>query len=428
MLALKTRYSQAVKTLHIAILQGFGALSFLFIDMLIARLIGITEFGLYATVVSWVYILSILSTLGTNQLVLKYIPEYIAKNNFYQLHQLIKISRLWVYKASLSLLVLSFFIFIILNFSAHKLLVFTVGFLSLPFLAISYLRQSLLRAFDRPFKALSPDFFIKPLLALTLILAYDHFFSQSINALSVLVFALISAFVAYITGEIWLQKESVLKPIGLSQEIDEKKWFFTSLNLFAVVGLNLLTYRIDIVMITALGDLEQVGVYAAASKVAEIIVFGLVSSNILVIPLISKYFATNEKTKLHIMLRKISRWIFIATAPFILIIVFYAEQILSVFGNGFQVGEYALIILVFGQMISLVCGPVGPCLMMMGHERIAVKISAFSAVGNILLNLFLIPLFGMIGAAFATAISLLVVNVVMVYYLRKLESMNTTVF
>lgn len=420
--------SHAIQTLLVAMLQGCGALSVLFMDMLIARLIGLNQFGLYATIVSWVYILSILSTLGTNQLALKHIPEYFAQNKFSNLIQLLKTSQLWVYQLSISVVTVCFSIFLFLGFSESKLLAFILGFLSIPLLAQSYLRQSTLRALGSPFKALIPDFLIKPILGFILIFGFSYFYQNKLNALVVLGSLLLAAFVAYLTGEFWLKKRTSHIPLERDQKLDKKKWLFTSLNLLLVISLNLLSYRIDILMITILGHITEVGIYAAASKVAEIVVFGLVSSNIIVIPLISKYFALNDKQALQAMLKKISKLIFIATLPFALIIIVYAKQILSMFGNGFEIGQYALIVLVIGQITSLVCGPVGAVLMMTGYEKTAVKISAFLAVSNILLNLVLIPAFGMIGAAFSTAISLLVVNVVMVYYVKKLASINTTVF
>ena len=57
--------------------------------------------------------------------------------------------------------------------------------------------------------------------------------------------------------------------------------------------------------------------------------------------------------------------------------------------------------------------------MMTGHEKVHRNIVLFSAVLNVLLNLYLIPLLGIIGAALSTTISIFLKNTIDIFYLNK---------
>ncbi|HOO47262.1 MAG TPA: polysaccharide biosynthesis C-terminal domain-containing protein, partial [Deltaproteobacteria bacterium] len=78
-----------------------------------------------------------------------------------------------------------------------------------------------------------------------------------------------------------------------------------------------------------------------------------------------------------------------------------------------------LIILALGQFVVLATGPVAALLMMTGYEKFHRNTTALSAALNVVLNFTLIPRYGGEGAAFATAVSLSVKNVLAVLHVRK---------
>jgi O-antigen/teichoic acid export membrane protein len=99
--------------------------------------------------------------------------------------------------------------------------------------------------------------------------------------------------------------------------------------------------------------------------------------------------------------------------------------ILALFGSGFTSGSTSLAILAGGQFVNVVTGSVGFILMMCGYEKLMRNTILGIALLNMLLNFLLIPWFGVNGAAIATAVSLALMNLILVFIVyRKLKIMT----
>ena len=81
---------------------------------------------------------------------------------------------------------------------------------------------------------------------------------------------------------------------------------------------------------------------------------------------------------------------------------------LAIFGADFEVADTALVILAVGQLVALASGPVGAVLVMTGRERLQRDAAAAAVAVNLVGNLVLVPTYGMVGAASATAVALIV--------------------
>ena len=109
-------------------------------------------------------------------------------------------------------------------------------------------------------------------------------------------------------------------------------------------------------------------------------------------------------------------------------LIAFGDDLLAVFGSDFGRGRLALTILVLGQVVNVAAGHVGVLMTMTGHEkRVAATVGA-SAACNAVLNLILIPRFGIDGAAAATAISLVLWNGVTLVWVIKHLRINPTIF
>ena len=104
---------------------------------------------------------------------------------------------------------------------------------------------------------------------------------------------------------------------------------------------------------------------------------------------------------------------------FFISVIFLGDWFLSLYGRDFVNGYVALIILAVGQLLNSFCGFVGFLMMMTGHHNRAALVLSLSCVLNLILNMLFIPLWGMTGAALATAISLICWNLCMSWYVRK---------
>ena len=102
--------------------------------------------------------------------------------------------------------------------------------------------------------------------------------------------------------------------------------------------------------------------------------------------------------------------------------------LLGLFGEEFTKGYGVLSILLVGQTINAIAGSVGFLMVMTGHQTVAAKVLGSSAILNIVLNASLIPAYGAIGAAIATAVSTAFWNIAMLYFVKRNVNINPTVF
>ena len=65
-------------------------------------------------------------------------------------------------------------------------------------------------------------------------------------------------------------------------------------------------------------------------------------------------------------------------------------------------------------------------MIMTGHERAAARIMALCVAANIALNAALIPLWGLAGAATATALATAMRNLLMLAYTRRVLNINAS--
>ena len=95
------------------------------------------------------------------------------------------------------------------------------------------------------------------------------------------------------------------------------------------------------------------------------------------------------------------------------------DWILGRFGADFQIALVPLQILLFSQLIAAAAGSQIFLMTMTGHERGAAMIVTLSAIGNALLSAVLINRFGIIGAAVASTVTLLALNLAMAAFVRR---------
>ena len=162
----------------------------------------------------------------------------------------------------------------------------------------------------------------------------------------------------------------------------------------------------------------EVGIYSVALKLATITSMVLTAINTIVAPKFSELYWEYNLEDLKKVIRFSAKIIFFSSAPILLIYFLFSHQILSIFGKEFVQGASALIILSVGQFINSASGSVGYFLNMTGHQKVFRNIVFISSFVNIVLNYLLIPILGYNGAAFATAFSISLWNIMALVYAK----------
>ena len=119
------------------------------------------------------------------------------------------------------------------------------------------------------------------------------------------------------------------------------------------------------------------------------------------------------------MTKQSTKMIFWFSVPASVLIILFRDYLLGFFPDEFASASLIMLVLIIGQLVNSVVGSVGYILQMTGHQLICQNILIVSAIMNVVLNLVLIPEFGILGAALASMSSMVFQNVTMMLYIRK---------
>lgn len=420
-LARGTASSLSVKTGGAVV--GFGA------QILLAKLLGATHFGEYAYALAWLNIMVLLAKVGFDTSSVRYVPQYSVRQQWSLLKGLlVRTTQTIIFSSFLVCLVCASLILGFKeSFSVDQVSVFWVATLCLPFLALNGLRQSTLRGFKKIFYAEFPDRVFRPLVLMTALGLYALFFGDSLGASQAMLINGGAIAFAFILGSFWLRKIIPDQVKSATPTFDMRIWLKTSVPLFLIAGMHLVLKRTDIIMLGSLSTPEITGIYAATARVSDLVVFALTSVNAIFAPMISEVFHGGRKQDLQSLTTLAARGIFFFTLCVTLVLFFCGRYILGIFGSEFVVGFMPLVILLCGLVINAFVGSVGFLMTMTGNQKQASIIVGLGAVLNVSLNYVLIPRYGMIGAALATALSMVSWNLSMLVFVSRKLGINPSV-
>jgi len=184
------------------------------------------------------------------------------------------------------------------------------------------------------------------------------------------------------------------------KELLKEAWPFALSGLFITVY-----YWIDSVMLSYMvGDLV-VGWYNAAYRIILVFLFIPVMVNMVIYPIMSKYYTTSNKS-LKIICEKYFKIMLMIGIPLgVLTTVFAKEIVLTIFGQDYHGTIIALKILIWGLVSIFANAPFVKLFESINRQSLVTKVTGFAMIMNIILNMLLIPKFSYIGASIATLIT-----------------------
>ena len=180
----------------------------------------------------------------------------------------------------------------------------------------------------------------------------------------------------------------------------------------------------DVLGLGAFDSASQVSIYGAADRIGALIAMPFFALNIVFTPLISEFYARKDLSQLNRMFALVTRWSFAVSWPICLCCVIFGAPILGIFGKGYAAGSAALVVLAAGSIINAATGPVSSMLAMTGQLRVLWFNTALRVVLNVGLVLLLIPPFGVLGAAEASSLTVVILNIVAlveVWWILKIQ-------
>lgn len=198
-----------------------------------------------------------------------------------------------------------------------------------------------------------------------------------------------------------------------------RTWVRFALPFFFTHGFFALFLQTDLLLVGMLAPLQEVGHYRIAIHTASAVSFVLAAVNTVAAPRFAAYHAGDDIASIQRLTRTLIPWIAGLSFAGFLVLIAAGPIILSLFGPSFQAAYAPLVLLAGGHLFSAFCGPVDTLLYMTGHQRTAAWIIGASVGTNLALSIAGLLLYGLIGAAAASALCMVAWNVAFVCVARR---------
>lgn len=376
-------------------------------------------FGVFELATTAIMIITVVSRLGLESAIVKYISSFHVEGEFGKIRRLYVISSFAV--TILSVLLGGLFalyadVFARWFSSEEDVALLTecfkwVGYFT-PVFALLQLNAEALRGLKR-----MRDFSLLQngsIMLLSLAFLWGMSGSEGITGLTAVKAYGISISVLLLAS-FWMLVKSHKNDLGStgSIQVDFIQVLKTAIPMFISGSVYLVMSWTDTLMVGGFMDDEALGVYRFAFKMATLITFAQFAINSMAAPMISGFSTQRNVTGLRSIIHQISWLNFILSVPVFVIFFLFPEYILKLaVGESFAGGAFSLRILAIGQVVNALCGPVMNTLNMSGYEKDTQRIMLWTAALNAVLNFILIPKIGISGAAIATTVSMVTWNVV----------------
>lgn len=164
----------------------------------------------------------------------------------------------------------------------------------------------------------------------------------------------------------------------------------------------------------------DIGVYNVATRLVTVAVFVLAPLNAAFGPYLAHLHHQGRLDEVRRSYAAVTGWVIRLSLPAFAALLVFPDELLRLFGPEFVAGAAVTVILATGQLVNAATGPCGTVLNMSGRVALNMWDNLAALVLNVLLNLWLIPAYGIAGAAVAWAVSLAVVNFARVLQVRSL--------
>ena len=420
-------FAELVKSSGIAFgLRILGLISGYVFTLLVTRTLGARAWGIFALCLVILQVSSVIGRLGMDTALLRFTAEYVARSEVNVLKN--------IYKNILKIIIpfsifIAFFVYLLSPILAskvfHKLYLTNyfriVSFVIVPFVLL-WIHTEGIRGLKKIKDCIllrqTGIFFIATIIFLCGLLLFKTeklpLLSYSISVFIISTLAILT-WNKYLKAKILSTKEQAnqLTPISYRYILSVSIPMLLSSSLFLIMNWT------DTIMLGIFRSAKDVGIYNVAVRLATITSLSLMAVNTIAAPKFAEFWGKGDLEGLKKVVRQSTKLIFWTSAPVLILYLIFPKWFMGLFGQEFKKGALALIFLTIGQFINAASGSVGYILSMTGNQKLASYIMLIATLLNFVLNVLLIPIYGINGSAIASTISLAFWNLTFAFFVYK---------
>ncbi len=407
---------------------AFNGLSFV-LNVILARMLGALGLGVYTYALAWIFLLMVPAMLGMDQLVVREIAASSVRAEWGRSRRVLRKSIEVVSVASLGIVLIAG---IVSEAAAQHIdtqirVTFLVALVLLPLITLTRVRQCAMQGLHRVALGTLPEMVVQPAV-LTAFLGITYWLGRRhLTAPGAMGLTVAACIIAFSIGTKLLLK-SIPKESG-DTPLEEQAWDWrkSALPLMFVASSGAIYAQADTLMLGSIKGAKAVGIYGIADRGSDLITVLMLVVSAALAPHVAKLYASGDIDGIERVVIKFARATFLCSLPVaVAFMSFGFWYLLAFYGSAFTAGQRALTILSIGKILSVMLGLPGMILIMTGYERDAARAIGLSAIIAILLNLVLIPRWGLEGTAIATASTTILWNILMVVLLYKRLGIHCT--
>ncbi len=427
---IKTEYE--LELTSIAKNAGIGALGIIFMNVMaftnnvvITRVLGADSYGLFVLVTNIFTFIAIIPQLGFNNTIIRFVSFYTGKGEEAKAKGTILFALKILSIFSLIVLVVSVLISPIITVNIFERPELTpllrILLLSLPFAVTAMVLFASLNGLKLIKYQVMANNILNPVIFFILIVTAFWIGFRLTGLIWIMVFMGIAsaALSYYFLNSKYFKHNKKLQP-----EVDKKELLLFAFPIYLNMFLNSAIKFAPIFIMGYFLSNKDIGVYNVGFRVAMLVSVSLGAFRLIFSPTISALFAKKNKQLIAQLYKTITKWVFTIALITFCIIILFAEPVLNIFGKEFTTGINVLLLLIFGELVNAGAGLVGNILIMSGRPKVALYNAGINFLAIVALCFYLVPLYGIFGAALSYTFTIVLVNLIRLIELYYFEKMH----
>jgi O-antigen/teichoic acid export membrane protein len=387
---------------------------------------GAEDFGIYSFAWACVAILGTLAGLGMPGTSVRFIAKYEAEDDPSRLRGLLRFCRVNTLLAAMITTTLAMAVTVAFPGESHYSDALCLAFLAIPALAFLNLDAAIARGFNWMTWSALAEQIARPTILILLGAMVAVFVTDPGPGHFV-----VACVVAYVLAGI-VQHSYVRKAVGSrvlpgERRAEPSEWLAMSAGMLLLNGSQTVRMNTDPLLVGVMLQPADVAIYTAAMRTATLVSFVMMVAGVVAQPRISALHALRSDRELSGFLAAMTRGVFLVSLAIGLLLAVAGRPILGLFGPEFVAGYPVLLVLVAAHVLAASGGPLTSALVMTGRQAWAASVHAAALPVNAVLSVVLISLLGLIGAALATAASLLLMQLVLYLLVRRFQAADAAI-
>lgn len=419
--------AQRSSAIALVIRLGNAGLAYL-AQVVLARLMGQHEYGVFAYTWVWFLVFGAIGTLGFGDSPVRYIAQLRARGEEAHLRGFLRFSLVMILLSSIGFgaLVIAVLPFAGKWIDSVYVMPMALMAISIPFACVQSLLEAFGRSYSWPIPALVPVYILRHgFLLLFMVGAVTAGLAPTALTGYICLVATMAVSTAYQATAIYIRLH---RTIGAGPRLYRpREWLFGSAPFAALYAGQHLAGFSDVLVLSFFASPAEIAIYFAATRIIQVVNLVPYAATVGTAHLFSAAHTRDDHEGLQRLVRHVVAATFVIAILAVGTLITGGHQLLEMFGAGFSAGYIPLVILAIGVVARVSAGPAEDVLNMTGHSRFSAKTYLIIVAVNVGAAIPLIMLFGINGAAMAGATAMMVRAVWLAAAARRLLGVDTTV-